>query len=167
MAVNKEFRCAVHGPFESSDEAPLCPAGCDCVTREFRTPVGFRSARTANIDSTIASLAKSHNLTDISNRGGRAAIRENPQARRQQEEFNAMIRERYGDGWGALPKGGDLNVQTGQIEGSGPGVRGALGQYHAAPDNVLAEVAPALVPKPVIYKKDHENLQVDVSKAPA
>ncbi len=167
MAVNKEFRCAVHGAFESSSESPECPAGCSVVERVFLTPPGFRSSRTANIDKTVETLAARHGMTNISNRGGQAAKRMGSTQRQQQEEFNALIRERYGDGWGAVPKGGTLDVSTGKITGSGPGAAGAIAQYGARPDNVLAEVKDALVPKPVIYKKDHENLKVDISKAPS
>lgn len=165
--VVKEYRCLAHGPFESSSDSPTCPAGCTTVEREFRTPPGFRSERTSNIDKTVQNLAKRHGMTDISNRGGEAAIRQSATQRRQQEEFNRFIHERYGDGWGEVPQGGTLNVQTKKIEGSGPGAAGAIAQYGARPDNVLAEVKDSLVPKPIIYKKDHENLQVDVSKAPA
>jgi len=167
VAIVKEYRCLAHGAFESSSETPLCPAGCESIEREFRTPVGFRSERTSAIDATVQTLAKRHGMTDINNRGGKAAKSQGAAQRVQQEQFDKFIHERYGDGWGLVPQGGTMNVKTGVVEGSGPGAVGAIAKYGARPDNVLSEVKEALVPKPVIFKKDHENLKVDVSKAPA
>lgn len=167
MAVLKEYRCLAHGAFESSSETPTCPAGCTTVEREFRTPPGFRSERTASIDATVQTLAKRHGMTDINNRGGKAAITQSAKSRQQQEEFSRLVREKYGNGWGDVPKGGTLHVDTGTVEGSGPGAAGAIAQYGARPDNVLAEVKEALVPKPVIVKRDHENLKVSDARPPA
>lgn len=172
MGVLKEWRCAAHGNFESSEESPECPHGCDTVERVFLTPVGFRSPRTANIDSTVEGLARRHGLSDISNRGGRAAVRENPNARRQQEELSAYLRDRYGDGWKSLPAGATYNARTGQVEKvegrSGNGAMAALNEHHAPTASVVSELkeAGAFVPKPVLVRKDHENLKVDVSMAP-
>lgn len=166
MAVVKEFICMAHGAFESSEESPSCPRGCTTVRRAFLTAPGVASDRTKNIDRTLDSLAKSHGMTDISNRGGRAAKRADPNAEKRQREFNDFIKSRYGEGWGAVPKGGTLNVQTGQIEGGGPGVGGALAQYHASADNVLGEVKEALVPKPVLVRQDHEKLNVTDARPP-
>lgn len=169
MGVKRDWVCAGHGTFESDEESPLCPySGCDTVQRVFLTPPAFASARTKNIDNTLESLARSHGMTDISNRGGRAAKGPNPNVARQQEQINQYIAQRYGHtGWGAVPQGGTLNVQTGAVEGSGPGVAGALSAYGGRADNALAEVreAGALVKKPVLVRHDHENLKVDVSKA--
>lgn len=163
MATTKEWRCAAHGPFESA--FAKCPAGCvGTVTREFRTPPAFRTARTSNIDATLEHLAANHGMTDISNRGGVAAKRETGRQIAERQDLAAMIRERYGDGWGKIPKGGNYNVGTGKVEGSGPGVAGALSTYHGHADNALAEVKPALVPKPVRIIKDHENLTLDMVK---
>lgn len=158
--VVKEFRCWAHGDFESSAETPLCPHGCDTVERVFLTPVAFRSNRTANIDRTVQSLAASHGMTDINNRGGQAARRQSGAQASREAEFAQFVRQKYGEGWGSVPKGGTMNVRTQQVEGSGPGAVGAIGAYGARPDNVLDEVKPALVPKPILVRRDHENLQV-------
>lgn len=162
--VIKEFLCKAHGAFESAEAAPSCPFGCDTVERIFLTPPAFASSRTKNIDRTLDSLARSHGMTDINNRGGKAAKGQSHIQRRQQEEFNKFIHDRYGDGWGNIPKGGTLNVKTGQVEGKGPGVGGAIAAYHGQSDNALAEVrnAGALIQKPVLMRHDHENLQVKV-----
>lgn len=165
MPVTKEFRCKVHGDFEGTKA--LCPEGCDTVERIFKTPVGLASDRTRNIDATTRSLAKSYGMTDIQNRGGQAAKRQSGAQDQAGIEYGKMLQERYGTGWGKVPKGGSMNVKTGQIEGTGPGAAGALAAFGARPDNVLAEVKDALVPKPVLVRHDHERLQVDVNKAPA
>lgn len=167
MAIKREFRCLAHGNFESDSESPECPHGCDTVERIFLTPPGLASARTANIDRTLDSLARSHGMTDISNRGGRAAKGQSAAQARQNAELNAFIRQKYGDGWGNIPKGGTLNVQTGKVDGEGPGVAAALQSYGGRADNALSDVrdAGALIKKPVLVRHDHENLKVDISKA--
>lgn len=163
MGVLREFRCLAHGPFESKDEETLCPYGCNTVVREFRTPPAFNSGHASNIDRTLGELAERHGMSDISNRGGRAAKRQSRQQEAQRQDFGAYMRARYGvdgPGWGNVPKGGTMNVKTQQVDGSGPGAVGAVTALGGRPDNVLEEVRPALVPKPVIVKRDHENLQV-------
>jgi hypothetical protein len=156
MAINREWRCFAHGAFESDAESPTCPHGCDTVEREFRTPPAFASARTKSIDNTLESLARSHGMTDINNRGGRAAKGPSPNQGAQQASLNAYIAQKYGStGWGAIPK---------EKEGGAPA---ALSAYGGRADNALAEVrdAGALVKKPVLVRHDHENLKVDISKA--
>lgn len=161
MAINKEWRCFGHGTFESDQEKPLCPfAGCDTVERVFLTPVGLGSARTKNIDNTFSSLAKTYGMTDIDNRGGRAAKRAPANHEQKQRELAKIIRERYGNGWGEVPQGGTYNTQTKQVEGGGAGAMGALARYGAAPANTVEQVREALVPKPVLYRHDHEGLNV-------
>lgn len=160
MAVTKEWMCRAHGAFESQDDPPLCPHGCDTVDRAFLTPVGLRSARTTNIDSTFESLARTHGMTDISNRGGRAAKRQDPMQASRNADMSRLIRERYGDGWGAIPKSGTMRTDTREIVGGGNGPASVLAKYGAQPANTVEQVKEAFVPKPVIYRHDHENLQV-------
>ena len=68
----------------------------------------------------------------------------------------------------ALSQGGTMNVQTKEVTGNGPGVGGALAQYHGRPDNALNEVRDAglLVQKPVLVRQDHENLKVENARPP-
>lgn len=164
MPVTKEYRCAVHGDFESTRADPLCPEGCDTVERVFLTPVGFRSERTTNIDNTVRGLAKSHGMTDISNAGGVAAKRQDGAAQSREREFREFLHGRYGDGWGNVPKGGVMNVKTQQVENRpGSGVAGALAAHHAPAGNALEEARPimaAMGPKPVLVRRDHEGLKV-------
>lgn len=162
MGVTKEYFCKGHGNFETDQEPPLCKFGCDTVERIFLTPPGLRSARTSNIDSTFEGLAKSYGMTDIDNRGGRAAKRAPAGFDQKQAELSRIIRERYGNGWGSVPAGGTMNAQTKQVSGTGAGAMGALSQYHAPPSNALEQAREAFVPKPVLYRHDHENLSVDM-----
>lgn len=65
MAVLKEWRCAIHGDFDSTH--PLCPNfGCESeqVERIFKTPVGTRSDATRRFD---AGIRKSADMMGISN----------------------------------------------------------------------------------------------------
>ncbi len=142
--VVKEFRCAAHGDFEAKE--PKCPWGCKgTVDRVFLTPAAFRSNRTSRIDQRVEGLAAAHGLTDISNRGGRAAIREKPGAAQERADMAKLISERYGNGWGKVPQGG---------------APAALNQYHAQASNVLQEVKPALTPKPVHRIQDPQGLKL-------
>lgn len=160
MGVVKEWLCKAHGSFESDIEPPLCPYGCDTVERVFLTPPGLFSARTSNIDSTLESLARSHGMTDISNRGGAAAKRAPPGHEQKQQELARIIRERYGNGWGEVPKGGTMNAHTRQITGEGGGAMAALAAHRAPASNVLEQIKPQLEKPRVIYRHDHENLTV-------
>lgn len=70
MAVLKEFRCAAHGEFESTE--PVCPHGCPkrFVVQEFRSAPAVHDGTTAYTDQTLRGLADSVGLTDMSNRNG-------------------------------------------------------------------------------------------------
>jgi len=51
MSVMKEWKCALHGPFEGTH--PICPTlGCmsDEVSREFRTAPAYHNGQTARTD---------------------------------------------------------------------------------------------------------------------
>lgn len=165
MGIKREFRCLAHGNFESEDEEPLCEHGCDTVERIFLTPVGLGSARTANIDRTFASLAKSHNLTDI----GPGAMRKKAlKAEQEQARYRDFCERRYGGiGWGAVPEGGTLNVGTKKIEGAGAGAIGAVQSAGASGSVSMDDSKPMFeaFKKPVLVRHDHENLKVDISKA--
>lgn len=164
MAVVKEYVCLAHGAFESSDETPECPMGCDTVERAFFTPPGLGSGRTKNIDKTLESLAKSHKLTDI---GPGAMRRKALAAEKSQEAFKEFCERKYGGlGWGNVPQGGTLNVKTQEVKGSGPGApaaaasAGASGSVAVADQQAMVEA----FKRPVIVRRDHENLQVSDAK---
>ena len=70
----REFICReCQGFFDSWEEDPPCPA-CGGTTRmNFRQAPGILSARTKRTDATVRQLAKQAGVTDLNNRGGRAA----------------------------------------------------------------------------------------------
>jgi hypothetical protein len=68
MAINREWRCTFHEcEFESSDNPPHCPYGCDpvLVVMEFRTPPSTRSTGTRHADAWQRQLAEDYGLTDM------------------------------------------------------------------------------------------------------
>ena len=71
MAVLKDYKCPVHGFFESTEA--VCPAGCSDVSVVFLKPIGVKSDKTKHNDSTLKSLAKDFKMGDIkSTREGEA-----------------------------------------------------------------------------------------------
>lgn len=174
MAILRDWICPVHGPFESSDEDALCPSGCNVAVRAFLQAPGIGSSRTKNIDNTLNSLASQFGLTDINNRGGRAAKGVNPGFVKRQEEFSRMIKERYGDGpWGAVPQGATFNSKTHQVEQvagrTGPGAEAVPGTYHAPAANELAPVKPTdlalgVSGRPIKAIRDPQNLDLAAAR---
>lgn len=164
MAVVKEYVCLAHGGFESDQENPECPHGCDTVERAFFTPPALGSARTKNIDNTLQSLAKSHNLTDL----GPAAMRRKAlAAEKSQEEYRAFCEKRFGGlGWGAVPKGGTYDVQKHAVVGEGPGAMAAVASAGAVTDGTVSGVRDTFSGvKAVITHKDPQNLTLADAKA--
>lgn len=116
MAVLKEWMCMAHGSFDSL--WPKCPKGCageTMVRRVFLTAPGLGSGRTKNIDRTLTGLASEYGLSDINNRGGtEAATRVDGQAvKRINNDIQTLMRERYGNPWRDVAKGGSYRVGTG------------------------------------------------------
>lgn len=72
MAVNKEWRCAAHGPFEGT--TGNCPYGCvGTARREIRTATGINTGMVRRVDATLGKFAKEYGLGDVSNRNGSVA----------------------------------------------------------------------------------------------
>ena len=164
MAIVREFCCLAHGAFESSEETPDCPYGCDTVERAFYTPPSVGSKRTQNIDRTLNSLAKSHNMTDI----GPAAMRRKAlAAEKSQEEYRSFCENRFGGlGWGNVPKGGTYDVQKGAIVGEGPGAISAVSSAGAVSDGTVSGVRDTFNGvKAIITHKDPQNLSLSDAKA--
>ena len=63
MAVLHDYKCAVHGFFESHDA--LCPHGCEDVQLVFLQPVGMRSDSTRHADTTLKELARDYHRLPI------------------------------------------------------------------------------------------------------
>lgn len=159
MAIKKEYVCFAHGAFESADDNPECPMGCDTVERAFFTPPALGSGRTKNIDSTFESLAKSHKLTDI---GPGAMRRKALAAEKSQQAYREFCQRRYGGmGWGAVPDGGTFNAKTHEVTGNGPGAIAAAQHAGARVDVGVSEINKKLGGSiPARYIKDPDNLQL-------
>lgn len=164
MGVKRDWICAAHGVFESSEESPFCPSGCDVVEKVFLQPPAFGSARTKNIDATLGSLSKSYGLTDL---GPGAMRRKALAAEKSQEAYRNYCERRFGGmGWGNTPKGGAMNVKTHQIEGEGPGAPAAIASAGATTDQTAAGLRDNFGGvKAVISHKDPENLTLAHAKA--
>lgn len=165
MSVKKEYVCLAHGPFECDSDNPLCKFGCDTVERRFFTPPAFGSSRTKGIDGTLNSLAKSYGLTDM---GEKAMRRKTLAVEQDQRAYREYCERRFGGiGWGSVPKGGNLNVQTGFVEGGGAGAMGAMASAGATQAFNISQNKDVLeaMKRPVMVKQDHENLSIANVKA--
>lgn len=70
MAIIKEYRCAAHGPFDST--TGKCPSGCrkSMVVREIRTaPAYRRPGKMAWTDTQMRAIAAENGLTDMRSDG--------------------------------------------------------------------------------------------------
>jgi hypothetical protein len=70
MSVLREFRCTAHDyEFESLEENPTCPYGCDphFVVVEFRTPFSIGTQKGRTVDRLQRELAADYGLTDMRN----------------------------------------------------------------------------------------------------
>ncbi len=67
MAVMREWRCAAHGPFESTHHA--CPKGCpkQFVTQEIRTAPAYQQKKTRFVDQQLRGIAEDAGLTNLKN----------------------------------------------------------------------------------------------------
>ena len=70
-----EFACLAHGKFEKiltvNAGIPPCPHGCgNRMVQKMLSAPNFISGRTKGIDSTLATLAKDHGLSDMNNHNG-------------------------------------------------------------------------------------------------
>lgn len=103
MSINKEWRCAAHGPFENNTGA--CPYGCTIgIERRFYTPVGISTGgRTKAIDNTLAGIAEAYGLSDMNNHGGTTAARIPSPQEKMVQAHNEEIRKRFPSPWGMLP----------------------------------------------------------------
>ena len=151
MAVLSDFLCSAHGVFESMDGR--CPHGCSpgFVQKIFLKAPAFNSARTTNIDNTLAALASDFGLTDMNNRGGTSAV-----VRPDHKE--AQRREQL------MGKLGDTSNAWGHMPGGQNSISQALSQAKARPDNVLSEVRDTLSPPKPMVVGNHQA-QIDTSKA--
>ena len=144
MAVIKEWRCAGHGVFESTE--PVCPAGCTFgVERVFLTPPGLAFGVAKRTDALLEGVARDHGLSDMNNRGGKAARVLSASEQKQMSMHEAM-QKRFGvdrgGGWGAVGQGGVYHADTRTVENPGPGAVGTVQALGATDPGVnVAEMA--------------------------
>ena len=178
MGVVKEWLCHGHGGFESTE--PVCPHGCTLVERAFRTPVGFQTARTRNVDATLDSIAREHKLGDINTRrdahSGRVT---DPKMRKMQEQQKAVrehLHKKFAGlnlvdtkagtgGWGGVTKGGTYET-GGNIRNAdrGPGAPSTIAASGAPAENVLDSVRDQLVKPKTVAIADPQRLTVKDAK---
>jgi hypothetical protein len=63
MSVLHDYKCPVHGYFESKEA--VCPAGCTDVHVVFLKPIGVKSEGTKHNDKTLNQLALDFKMSDI------------------------------------------------------------------------------------------------------
>jgi len=137
MAIVREFRCAAHGPFESTRPHPKCPKGCSkrFVVQELRTAPGVVGMGTKHLDREFDNLARDYRLTDIRNgKDGESVmstLRKNPS---------------FAPSWGNVQHAKPGFSQRGEAS---PTFSPA--SYGAQPANLVAELQPTFTgPKPII-----------------
>lgn len=132
--VVKEWKCDAHGYFESDE--PICPQGCDTVSRVFLTPVNVKSDRTKNSDKTLSQLASDFAMSDIKSvREGEA---QPPRLATDNNPFAVQ--------WGSPSAISGYNTQS--IRGES--VNGLSAFKEARPGG----------PKTASYIQDHEGLKI-------
>ena len=123
MAILHDYNCLAHGIFEGS--APICPHGCgeSMVSIVHLKAPAIGTARTKGIDSTLRNLANQFGLTDMDNRGGQPVKRPDAMAAKRAEEYQAWVKNKFGDLWQSVAPGGVMHAD-GSIKG-GEGGGGA------------------------------------------
>lgn len=165
MAIIKEWFCPAHSTFEN--ETGICPHGCTVAEREFRTPPAYHAGKTRRTDEMLRSQVEAFGLSNIKTnvREGETVRMQSESERRiaaMQDKMKRMGRPDLAKTWGAMPKGGTQNFQTGQVENAdrGQGAVAAMQTMHAEPTAAL-ETTGVKGAKPAYqYVRDPQNLQV-------
>ena len=137
MAVVHDYKCAVHGFFESSEG--VCPHGCEEVQLVFLQPVSMKSDRTKHADTTLRTLASDFKMTDIKS------------SREGDHQQNALLKannRNFGVQWGNPAQIGQFDLRS---------IKGEQVQG-------LASIRDSGVPlphlRPAVVVRNHENLKV-------
>ena len=149
MAVMSDYKCDLHGFFESTEA--VCPEGCtENIMKVFLQPFNLKSDKTKSNDKTLDNLAQDFKMTDIK------STREGDTQSNYLTRNNAppQPEARPGDAvmWGnagqynldSLLKGGVVKPVRDESVGFAPNQAGNLSG-----------------PKAASYIADHENLKVD------
>lgn len=137
MSVVHDYKCAVHGFFESSEG--VCFHGCEDVQMVFLQPVAMKSDRTKHADTTLRQLASDFKMTDIKS------------SREGDHQQHALLRNKAqnsGVQWGNPSQIGQFNLQS---------IRGEQVQGLASIRDSGVSL-PRLCP--AVVMRDHENLKV-------
>ena len=136
MAVLHDYRCMVHGKFESREAR--CPYGCDTVERVFEKAPAFGRVA-GGIDRTLNHIAAKNGLTNMSNSNGKS-VGENARAAPVQDPFGEL-KGSYKDSAGGMWMGLDKKSKEGiaQQIGNDPRMSMAsmLGHRDAAPKPIV------------------------------
>jgi hypothetical protein len=137
MGVLKDYKCPVHGYFESREA--VCPAGCTDVNVVFLKAVGVKSDGTKHNDRTLNQLALDFKMSDIkSTKEGEA----------QPARF-AQPSNPFSPRWGSPAELGNYNLNRIRDE-SVSGMQ-AIKQTGTSLSG----------PKVGSYIADHQNLQIE------
>lgn len=137
MAVKNDYKCDVHGYFESTE--PVCPHGCTTVQVVFLQPVALKSDRTKNNDRTVQQLAMDFNMSDIKSvKEGEA---QPPRFAKQQPENPFAVR------WGSPSQISQFNTKS---------INGEMVNGLQA----VKSSAELKGPKTASYIADHQNLSL-------
>ena len=136
MAVLKDYKCPVHGYFESYE--PVCPAGCTDVHVVFLKAPGVKSEKTKHNDKTLNQLALDFKMGDIkSTREGEA-----------QPPRHAQPSNPFAPRWGSPAELGGYNLNS------------IAGESVSGLNTVKQSGVPLSGPKVGSMIADHENLQI-------
>ena len=168
MAIQKEWSCLAHGPFDgpSLDDGsnPGCPHGCgpSMVERVFRTAPFIQSAGYRSINATFESLAAEHGLTNMSNRNaiqdGMGMKRSTPETYRRLNTATEMIMHASKSG----QQGADASSYFKPLSGFQPGSTGDGGVLHREGGQVMAGGIPLSAPKPTLVAAPHDGKSAGV-----
>ena len=140
MAVVHDYKCSVHGFFESHE--PFCPHGCDGeVQMVFLQPVGVKSDRTKGADRTLQNLANDFKMTDIKS------------AREGDHQNHALLQNKQQNNDFAVKWGNPKDIAGFNLRP----VRDEPVQGLASMRNSGVSLPPV---RPSVVIRDHENLKV-------
>ena len=142
MSVVHDYKCPVHGFFESREA--VCPAGCTDVQMVFLQPVGLKSDNTKQADTTMRELAKDYGMSDIKSvREGEAQPHALLNAKQKQMAANPFAVQ-----WGSPTNVSNYNLNPIKDE--------TVGGLTAVRNSGVT----LATPKPGIVTNDHENLKI-------
>ena len=136
MSVLHDYKCPVHGYFESKEA--VCPAGCTDVHVVFLKPIGVKSEGTKHNDRTLNQLALDFKMGDI--KSAKEGEAQPPRFAQQNNPFAPR--------WGSPAELGQYNL------------RPVADKSVSGSSAVKGRGANLSGPKVGSYIADHENLKI-------